>query len=75
MINNCLRRTLYVYPKIGYAVSRLPEFTEEESTMLAKSYDFIGMNFYTSDIVWPEESDINDVSYYADMDVSSCQVR
>ena len=55
--------------------SRLPEFTEEESAMLKGSFDFIGMNLYTSDVVYPEESDINDISYYADQDVSTFQVR
>ena len=56
-------------------MSRLPQFSEEDSKMLAGSYDFIGMNFYTSDLVWPQESDINDVSYWSDQDIGSTQVR
>jgi len=59
--------------KQGFPESRLPSFTDEESLMLAGSYDFIGMNFYTSDIVYPEESPINNIDYYADQDVSSYQ--
>merc|ERR1712123_522108 len=32
----------------GFEESRLPQFTEEESAMIAGSSDFLGMNFYTS---------------------------
>ena len=42
--------------------------------MLAGSYDFIGMNFYTADVVYPEEGDINKIDYYEDQDVGSYQV-
>ena len=66
----------------GFEVSRLPEFTEEESTMLAGAFDFIGMNFYTSDVVYPEvcESECSpdkpsECSYYCDQDIGSTQVR
>ena len=67
---------------IGFEVSRLPQFTEEESTMLAGAFDFIGMNFYTSDIVFPQECDDGDCSpdnptacsYYCDQDIGSTQV-
>jgi len=27
---------------------RLPEFTDEESTLVAGSYDFLGLNYYTT---------------------------
>ena len=33
------------------------------------STDFLGINVYTANICIPKQSDINDVSYYADMDV------
>ena len=67
---------------IGFEVSRLPQFTEEESAMLAGAFDFIGMNFYTSDIVFPQECDDGDCSpdnptacsYYCDQDIGSTQV-
>ncbi|KAA8520277.1 hypothetical protein F0562_014533 [Nyssa sinensis] len=38
------------YPKNMRALvgNRLPKFTEEESMMLQKSYDFLGVNYYTS---------------------------
>ena len=66
----------------GFEVSRLPEFTEEESTMLAGAFDFIGMNFYTSDVVYPEKCESecspdkpSECSYYCDQDIGSTQVR
>merc|ERR1712018_318666 len=59
--------------KQGLPESRLPSFTEEESAMLAGSYDFIGMNFYTSDVVYPQEGDINKIDYYEDQDVATYQ--
>ena len=51
--------------------------------MLAGAFDFIGMNFYTSDIVFPQECDDGDCSpdnptacsYYCDQDIGSTQVR
>jgi len=58
----------------GFEESRLPQFSEEDSAMLAGSYDFIGMNFYTSDLVWPQTSDINEVSYWADQDIGTTQM-
>jgi len=57
----------------GFPESRLPSFTEEESAMIAGSSDFLGINFYTSNIVYPKESDIEDVSYFADPDVAAEQ--
>jgi len=67
----------------GFEVSRLPQFTEEESEMLAGAFDFIGMNFYTSDIVFPQECDDGDCSpdnptacsYYCDQDIGSTQME
>jgi len=55
----------------GFEFSRLPEFTAEESEMITNSSDFLGMNFYTSNIVYPEESSLEDVSYFNDPDVAS----
>merc|ERR1712241_93696 len=63
----------------GFTESRLPHFTEDESAMIAGSCDFIGMNFYTADVVYPEvcecdpEVDENCPDYYCDQDVSSYQ--
>ena len=57
----------------GFPESRLPHFTEEESIMIAGSSDFLGINFYTSNVVYPELSDLADVSFYADQDISSYQ--
>jgi len=59
--------------KQGYKQSRLPHFTKEESEMISKSSDFLGINFYTSNIVYPKHSPLSDVSYYSDSDVGSAQ--
>jgi hypothetical protein len=37
----------------GYNVSRLPEFTEAEKLEIAGSSDFLGINHYTSNLVYP----------------------
>lgn len=57
----------------GFQESRLPHFSDEESAMILGSSDFLGMNFYTSEVVYPETSDISDVSFYADQDVRTYQ--
>jgi len=57
----------------GFENSRLPTFTAEEEQIVAGSSDFIGLNFYTCEIVYPEESDINIVSYDEDDDVVNYQ--
>ena len=57
----------------GFKDSRLPKFTEEESAMIAGSSDFLGLNFYTSNIVYPEERPVEEVSYFSDSDVGSTQ--
>ncbi|CAN1304062.1 Beta-glucosidase 24 [Linum perenne] len=38
------------YPRtmVDLLGSRLPQFTEEESLLLRKSYDFLGLNYYTA---------------------------
>ena len=38
------------YPRtmVDLLGSRLPKFTGEESQLLKKSYDFLGLNYYTS---------------------------
>ena len=59
---------------LGFPESRLPSFTKEDSEEIVGSFDFIGINFYTADIVFTKESDPNVVSYYADQDVSSYKV-
>jgi len=40
------------YPaSMVYNIKRLPKFTEEQSKSLIGSYDFIGINYYTSSYV------------------------
>jgi beta-glucosidase/6-phospho-beta-glucosidase/beta-galactosidase len=54
----------------GYAVSRLPKFTDEEIEYIKGTHDFVALNFYTATYAqWMEESDINDVGYYSDLSV------
>ena len=55
----------------GFPTSRLPEFTAEEEQMIKNSSDFLGINFYTSEIVYPSDESTEDVSYYNDDDVAS----
>ena len=57
----------------GFEESRLPHFSEEDSAIILGSSDFLGINFYTSEVVYPETSDISDVSFYADQDVKTYQ--
>ena len=57
----------------GFQTSRLPTFTQEEEEMIAGSADFIGLNFYTCELVYPEEADIDIVSYDADDDLVNYQ--
>merc|ERR1712212_554518 len=41
----------------GFENSRLPSFTAEESTMILNSSDFLGVNMYTSQLVYPMKED------------------
>ena len=52
----------------GFNESRLPSFTEDEAIMVANSSDFMGINFYTSEMVYPVDEGIDEVSYYKDDD-------
>ncbi len=53
----------------GYSESRLPTFTDEEAAEIAGTADFLGVNPYTSNLVVPRVSDIQDVSIFNDPDV------
>ncbi|PIK52496.1 putative lactase-phlorizin hydrolase-like [Apostichopus japonicus] len=55
----------------GLASSRLPEFTEEEKDMIKGTYDFFGLNHYTTQYcVDSDQEDLsNPSSYYKDADV------
>jgi len=57
----------------GFEESRLPHFSDEDSATILGSSDFLGINFYTSEVVYPQPSDITEVSFYADMDIGSYQ--
>jgi len=52
----------------GFPVSRLPVFTEDQANMVANSSDFLGINFYTSEMVYPLDEGYDEVSYHKDDD-------
>ncbi|XP_026322901.1 myrosinase 1-like [Hyposmocoma kahamanoa] len=59
-----------VSKKEGFPKSRLPEFTEEENKALKGSADFLGMNHYTTFLVYPEsEKNVGELWYIGDLDV------
>jgi hypothetical protein len=54
----------------GFVRSRLPEFTQEEIDMIRGSSDFFGLNHYTTDLIYRNESVIGyheSPSYYDDI--------
>jgi beta-glucosidase/6-phospho-beta-glucosidase/beta-galactosidase len=54
----------------GYAVSRLPKFTDEEIEYIKGTHDFVAVNYYSGTYAqWIEEADINDVSYNNDLNI------
>jgi len=57
----------------GLAESRLPYFTEEETEMIKESADFLGLNMYTSEVVFPAVEDNSQPSYFTDDDIQSFQ--
>ena len=42
----------------GFPESRLPHFTAEDSLEILGSWDFLGIDFYSSRLVYPEPGDI-----------------
>lgn len=61
----------------GFLRSRLPEFTPEEIEMVRGSSDFFGLNHYSTNYVYRNESVYNmyDIpSFMDDMDVSTYQM-
>merc|ERR1712013_945498 len=59
----------------GFENSRLPSFTDEESAMILHSSDFLGVNMYTSQLVYPkvEDATAEDASIEYDDDVYQYQ--
>ena len=58
----------------GFTESRLPHFTEEESLEILGSADFLGLNFYTTSLVYPtppDQIDPSKMNWDVDSDVSS----
>ncbi|CAK9175357.1 unnamed protein product [Ilex paraguariensis] len=57
----------YPYAMRSLVGNRLPKFSAEESNMLKGSFDFLGLNYYTSNyVVHAPESNIINVSYITD---------
>jgi len=57
----------------GFEESRLPTFTANETAEIMQSSDFLGINYYSTWVVYPEASDITCIDYYCDKDVGSYQ--
>lgn len=55
----------------GFPESRLPTFTANESAEILGSYDFLGINFYTSGLGFPKVGDITIPSYFEDKDADA----
>jgi lactase-phlorizin hydrolase len=53
----------------GYPESRLPFFTPEEEAEIAGSADFLGINHYTTNLVYLQQGDISTPSFFEDDDV------
>nr|QWJ73434.1 beta-thioglucoside glucohydrolase 2-13 [Isatis tinctoria] len=58
------------YPDIMRKIvgSRLPNFTEEEAGLVAGSYDYLGLNYYTTQYVQPEPNPVTSEKHTAMMD-------
>ncbi|XP_011625439.1 beta-glucosidase 12 [Amborella trichopoda] len=54
---------------------RLPKFTKEQSLLLKGSYDFLGLNYYTTNYVLHATSKSNVVSYSTDSQTNQTAVR
>ncbi|KEH30282.1 putative beta-glucosidase [Medicago truncatula] len=62
----------YPLSMVSFAGNRLPKFTKEQSKMLIGSFDFIGINYYTSKYaanIPQSNSDTSDPSYLKDTHV------
>lgn len=57
----------------GFEQSRLPEFTPEESAEIMGAFDFLGINHYSTKMVYPEVGSIDEVSYFLDDDAADYQ--
>ena len=57
----------------GRSESRLPTFTEEQSAMVAGTADFLGVNPYTTNLIYPQENPVEEESVLLDPDVATYQ--
>ncbi|XP_048245897.1 lactase-phlorizin hydrolase-like [Haliotis rufescens] len=53
----------------GLTTSRLPHFTDDEKRRINGTADFLGLNYYTSNLASPQASPFNPPSYHSDQDV------
>lgn len=57
----------------GYKESFLPKFSEKESKLLKGTFDYLGVNMYTSNVAKPAANKTNDVFWKDCMDVDYYQ--
>ena len=54
----------------GFTQSRLPQFTDEEVESIKGTYDYIGLNHYSTSLIkWREDIEIGEPSSSKDMSV------
>ena len=60
--------------KEGFPTSRLPELSTEEIEYIRGTFDFLGLNSYTTNMVqWTNDYEIGAPGYYSDLSVSTYQ--
>ncbi|GAB2300182.1 hypothetical protein Dimus_034221 [Dionaea muscipula] len=64
------------YPKnmVEIVGDRLPKFTPEQSQLLKGSFDFVGLNYYTSNFVYETVSATTNLSYTGDWGALQTQI-
>ncbi|KAA8532779.1 hypothetical protein F0562_032812 [Nyssa sinensis] len=61
-----LKSGTYPAVMVEYVKQRLPKFTEEQSSMVKGSFDFIGVNYYSANYVFDVPCKTEELSYSTD---------